>query len=149
MRLKLLFCAPMVAVVAMGVTACLGLGIDPAISVVKSVVAEGEALPEFSRVSSSLGTVRASGHIVGRLRCDTVDGEVKADEAAAVRDHLAECPPCRERASVESTARKVLHARAVAVSERAPAGLRARCVAAVPSTMTGRGRRASVGWRRL
>ena len=83
MRLKLLFCAPMVAVVAMGVTACLGLGIDPAISVVKSVVAEGEALPAFSRVSSSLGTVRASGHIVGRLRCDTVDGEVKEKE-----DHI-------------------------------------------------------------
>ena len=75
-----------------------------------------------------------------------VDGEVEADEAAAVRDHLAECPPCRERASVESTARKVLHARAVALSERAPAALRARCVAAVPSTTSGRGRRASVGW---
>ena len=36
-----------------------------------------------------------------------VDGEVDAPAAAAVRDHLAECPPCRERASVESTARQL------------------------------------------
>ena len=78
-----------------------------------------------------------------------VDEEVEAAAAAAVRDHLAECPPCRERASVEGTARQVLHARAAALSARAPAALRARCVAAVPPTTTAQGRRASVGWRRV
>ena len=72
---------------------------------------------------------------------------MEVDEAAAVRDHLAECPPCRERASVESTARKVLHARAVALSDRSPAALRARCVAGAPSTTSGQGGLASVGWR--
>ena len=77
-----------------------------------------------------------------------VDGEVDPAAAAAVRDHLAECPSCRERASVESTARQVLHARAVALSARAPAALRARCVAAAPATTTARGHGAPVGWRR-
>lgn len=67
----------------MGVMACLGLGVSPAISVVKSVVVEGEALPEFSRVSVGYNTARVSGQIVGRLRCDTLDGEVKQRE-----DHI-------------------------------------------------------------
>ena len=78
-----------------------------------------------------------------------VDGEVDAAAAAAVRDHLAECPPCRERVSVESTARQVLHARGVALSARAPAALRARCIAAAPEATTARDRQVSVGWRRV
>jgi len=65
------------SVIALGITACLGLGVDPAVSVMKSVVVEGEALPEFSRVSVGYNTARVSGQIVGRLRCDTLDGEVK------------------------------------------------------------------------
>ncbi len=43
----------------------------------KSVVVEGEALPEFSRVSVGYNTARVSGQIVGRLRCDTLNGKVK------------------------------------------------------------------------
>ena len=65
------------SVIALGITACLGLGVDPAVSIMKSVVVEGEALPEFSRVSVGYNTARVSGQIVGRLRCDTLNGKVK------------------------------------------------------------------------
>ncbi len=78
-----------------------------------------------------------------------VDGEVAAEEAVAVRAHLAECPPCRERAAVERTAREVLHVRAAALGEQASASLRARCVAMTP-TVSGTGGRADgiASWRR-
>lgn len=77
MRLKPLIYTSTLSVIAVGVTACFGLGVEPAVSVMKSVVVEGEALPEFSRVSVGYNTARVSGQIVGRLRCDTLDGEVK------------------------------------------------------------------------
>ena len=77
MRPKPFFVVFTISVIALGITACLGLGVDPAVSVTKSVVVEGEALPEFSRVSVGYNTARVSGQIVGRLRCDTLDGEVK------------------------------------------------------------------------
>ena len=77
MRPKLFLYVFTLPVIALGITACLGLGVDPAVSVSKSVVAEGEALPEFSRVSVGYNTARVSGQIVGRLRCDTLNGKVK------------------------------------------------------------------------
>ena len=79
-----------------------------------------------------------------------VDGEVAAEEAAAVRTHLAECPPCRERASVERVAREVLRVRAAALGERASASLRARCVAMTPAASDAVGQTAGmVLWRRV
>ena len=77
-----------------------------------------------------------------------VDREVGADEAAAVREHLAECAPCRTRASVESTAREVLQTRAMALTARAPTALRARCVAAAPPSGTANDRSRSAGRQR-
>ena len=59
------------------VTGCLGLGIGPAVAVLQSVVAEGEALPEFTRAAGGTSSMTVSGQIVGRLRCDTIEGQVK------------------------------------------------------------------------
>ena len=80
MHPKLLLYVSTLSVIALGAVACLGLGVDPAVSVMKSVVVEGEALPEFSRVSVGYNTASVSGQIVGRLRCDTLDGEVTQRE---------------------------------------------------------------------
>ena len=73
-------------------------------------------------------------HDVDLTMTPYVDGEVSADEAAAVEAHLAECSPCRERAQVETAMKRVVQARATAIGEHAPDALRARCVAAVPET---------------
>ena len=75
-----------------------------------------------------------------------VDGELAAAEAAAVETHLAECAPCRARASSERTARTVVQARASWLGEKAPAGLKARCVAAAPPPQ--RAAPAPAGWQR-
>ena len=74
-----------------------------------------------------------SCHDIDVIMTAYVDREVTADEAAEVDAHLAICPPCRERASTEGMARQVLHAKAATLVERAPVGLRARCIAATPS----------------
>ena len=76
-----------------------------------------------------------SCHDVDTIMTAYVDGEVAADEAAEVNAHLAVCPPCRERAASEGMARKLLHAKAATLIERAPAGLRARCIAVTPSVL--------------
>ena len=60
MHPKLLLYVSTLSVIALGAVACLGLGGDPAVSVMKSVVVEGEALPEFSRVSVGYNTARVS-----------------------------------------------------------------------------------------
>ena len=73
-----------------------------------------------------------SCHDVDAIMTAYVDGEIAAQESAEVRAHLADCPPCRERASAESAVRMVLQARAATLGERAPASLRARCVATTP-----------------
>jgi anti-sigma factor RsiW len=72
-------------------------------------------------------------HDVDVIMTAYVDGEVAADEVAEVDAHLEMCPPCRERASSEGVARQVLHAKAATLVERAPPGLKARCIAATPS----------------
>ena len=59
------------------VTGCLGLDLDPAVGLLQSVVAEGEALPENIRAAGGNNSMTVSGQIVGRLRCDTIDGKVK------------------------------------------------------------------------
>ena len=69
-----------------------------------------------------------------------VDGEVAPDESTEVRAHLVDCPPCRERASAESTARVVLQAKAATLGERAPAALRAQCVASTPVSVAAVGK---------
>ena len=74
-----------------------------------------------------------SCHDVDLIMTAYVDKEVEAAEAAEVDAHLAMCPPCRGRASSEGVARQVLHARATTLVERAPSGLKARCIAATAS----------------
>ena len=76
-----------------------------------------------------------SCHDVDVIMTAYVDGEVAADEAAEVDAHPAMCPPCRERAFSEGVARQVLHAKAATLVERAPPGLKARCIAATPSAL--------------
>ena len=71
---------------------------------------------------------------VDALMTPYVDGEADAAEVAAVEAHLTRCPTCRQRASGERAARHVLQARASVLGEPAPVGLRARCVAATPTT---------------
>ena len=73
-----------------------------------------------------------SCHDVDEIMTAYVDGEVPADEAAEVDAHLALCPPCQARASSEGVARQVLQVTAATLVERAPPGLRARCIAATP-----------------
>ena len=75
-----------------------------------------------------------------------VDGEASPSEQAIVDTHLTACPPCRQNAQAESTARDVLRARAPElVHAHVPDDLRARCASAA------RGRSAPVGsssgWR--
>jgi anti-sigma factor RsiW len=54
-----------------------------------------------------------------------VDGETTAAERAMVEAHLAACPPCRQRAEAEATARRTLRARWC--QPCAPAQLVSRC----------------------
>lgn len=93
-----------------------------------------------------------SCHDVDVIMTAYVDGEVTADKAAEVDEHLAICSPCRERASSESVARQALHAKADTLVERAPPGLRARCIAATSSASsqdeTPQGR-AGASWQRM
>jgi len=59
-----------------------------------------------------------------------VDGEAGGEDREAVEAHLAVCPPCRSRAAAEQTIRDVVRDRSARLVERAPSGLRARCIAA-------------------
>jgi anti-sigma factor RsiW len=54
-----------------------------------------------------------------------VDGEVTAAERAMVEGHMAACPPCRQRADAEATARQTLRARGCPPC--APPQLLSRC----------------------
>ncbi len=73
-----------------------------------------------------------------------VDGESDSRETAAVDAHLAVCPPCRDRAMEEHAVRELVQAKASRLGERAPASLKARCVAASP----GREVESNPGWYR-
>ena len=62
---------------------CLDLGLDlsPAVgTMLSSVVREGEALPEFARAAGGPGSMRVSGQIVGRLRCDYLENDLREVE---------------------------------------------------------------------
>ena len=65
-----------------------------------------------------------------------VDGEVGTADRQAVDAHLADCPPCCERAEAERAARRVVRSQASTLTRPAPAALRARCVGAAPSSGT-------------
>lgn len=61
-------------------TGCIdfGLGLSPTVGgLLQSVVREGEALPEFARAAGGAGTMRVSGQIVGRLKCDYIDSNLE------------------------------------------------------------------------
>ena len=75
-----------------------------------------------------------------------VDGEVDTANGRAVHAHLVDCPPCRERADAERAARRIVRSRASTLMRPAPPALRARCVAAVPSSGTP-ARRTGLGLR--
>lgn len=69
-----------VVCILLGLSGCLnlGIGLSPAVGkIYTSVVDEGSALPEFARASGGPGSVRVSGQIVGRLRCDYVSPELR------------------------------------------------------------------------
>ena len=70
---------------------------------------------------------------IDRLMTPYVDGEVAAADRQAVDAHLANCPPCRERADAERAARRIMRSQASTLTRPAPVALRARCVGAVPS----------------
>jgi anti-sigma factor RsiW len=75
-----------------------------------------------------------------------LDGEGAPGDRARIEEHLAHCPPCRDQARAESTAREVLRQRGRRLtSSRAPAALHARCAAARVAAPTGVGSR---GWTR-
>ena len=73
---------------------------------------------------------------IDRLMTPYVDGEVDTATQRAVQAHLVDCPPCRERADTERSARRIVRSRASTLTRPASAALRARCVGAVPSTET-------------
>lgn len=76
-----------------------------------------------------------------------IDGEASAADQAAVAEHLAACPPCRQRAAAEAAVRQVLRTRVEALRCQTPATLRGRCaslgggrsmMAKAPSTLRSR-----------
>ena len=71
---------------------------------------------------------------IDRLMTPYVDDEVDAATRRAVRAHLVDCPPCRERADAERTARRIVRSHTSTLTQPAPAALHARCVCAVPSS---------------
>lgn len=69
----------------MWLAGCLNLGLEPSVGgVVSSVIVTGEALEEFAEVQPGSGSIFVTGQIVGRLRCDTVEGTVREDGDAFV-----------------------------------------------------------------
>ena len=71
-----------------------------------------------------------------RLMTPYVDGEVDTATWRAVKAYLVDCPPCRERADAERTARRIVQSRAPTLTRPAPAALRASCVGAASSSGT-------------
>jgi anti-sigma factor (TIGR02949 family) len=63
-----------------------------------------------------------------------VDGEDTPAEHGAVGAHLAACPPCRDQADAERSARDIVRDHRAALAAHAPGALRARCLAAAAST---------------
>ena len=57
-----------------------------------------------------------------------VDGEAPPPERAVVGAHLAACPPCREHADAERSARDIVREHRAALCAQAPGALRERCV---------------------
>jgi len=73
-------CAIGVVGVLLGLSGCLnlGVGLSPTVgNMLSSVVSEGSALPEFARAAGGPGSMRVSGQIVGRLRCDYVSPDLR------------------------------------------------------------------------
>ena len=69
-----------VVCVLFGMSACLNLGVavSPTVgNMLTSVVIEGSALPEFARAAGGPGSMRVSGQIVGRLRCDYLSSDLR------------------------------------------------------------------------
>ncbi len=60
-----------------------------------------------------------------------LDDEVTVGERAGVEAHLGRCGNCRSVAEAERRARTIVRSRAVVLTPPAPAGLRARCEAAL------------------
>jgi anti-sigma factor RsiW len=56
-----------------------------------------------------------------------VDDEATPHERREVEAHLSECPPCRDQATAERTAREVIHEHRNELRCCAPDGLRERC----------------------
>ena len=83
---------------------------------------------------------------IDRLMTPYVDGEVTTADRQAVDAHLAVCPRCCARADAERSARRIVRSQASTLTRPAPATLRVRCVAAVPSAGTPV-RRAGIGRR--
>ena len=69
-----------VVCILVGLSGCLdlGIGISPTVgNMLSSVVSEGSALPEFARAAGGPGSMRVSGQIVGRLRCDYLSSDLR------------------------------------------------------------------------
>jgi anti-sigma factor (TIGR02949 family) len=56
-----------------------------------------------------------------------VDGEETQETRRSLDAHISACPPCREQADAERTARQILHDHRGDLKARAPEALRARC----------------------
>ena len=72
-----------VACIVSGIPGCIdfGLGVDPTVgSLFTSVVQEGSALPEFANARGGPGSLRVSGQIVGRLKCDSLSPDLRRVE---------------------------------------------------------------------
>ena len=70
---------------------------------------------------------------IDQLMTPYVDGELVAADRQGVDTHLADCPPCCERADAERAARRLVLSQASTLTRPAPAALRARCVGASQS----------------
>src|SRR6266700_2152609 len=66
-----------------------------------------------------------------------VDGEETEDTLRSVDAHLAACPPCRDHAEAESTAREMVRQNRDALCARAPEALRAKCAGLHGQSPTG------------
>jgi anti-sigma factor (TIGR02949 family) len=66
-----------------------------------------------------------------------VDGEETQDTRRSVDEHLAACPPCRDHAEAESTAREIVRQNRDVLCARAPEALRAKCVGLHGQSPTG------------
>src|SRR5260221_7789630 len=77
-----------------------------------------------------------------------VDGEEPPDARRLVEAHLADCPPCLDRADAERSARDLVVEHRAGLREAAPAALRARCAALCSPSSAGPRRSALSSIRR-